>query len=82
MEVVPIDGGFGLLEADVIEAGKRGSVDVGDGVIRDQKMLFPSHENEIWLFQLIVVEMITVEGLGEGVEGVEPTLKIKDELSL
>ena len=37
--VVSLHRGFGLLEADVVEAGKRGSVDVRDSVVWNQEQL-------------------------------------------
>lgn len=38
MVVEPLDGGCGLLEADVIEAGEGSAADVLDGVVWDQEL--------------------------------------------
>jgi len=35
------------LETDVVETGKGGPVDVFDGVVRNQKVFLPPHEDEI-----------------------------------
>ena len=39
MVVVALDGGGGLLEADVVEASEGRTADVFDGVVRYQKLL-------------------------------------------
>lgn len=39
MVIIALDGGGGLLEADVVETSKGGATDVLDGVIRDQELL-------------------------------------------
>lgn len=39
MVIIALDGGGGLLEADVVETSKGGTTDVLDGVIRDQELL-------------------------------------------
>lgn len=44
MVIVPLNSGRGLLETDIIEAGKRGSADVFDSVIWDQKLLLLEQE--------------------------------------
>jgi hypothetical protein len=62
------------LEAGVIEAMKRRSVDVSHGVVGDEKMLFPTHEDVIRIFQAIVVEGIAVERLYVRVERQELAL--------
>lgn len=45
--VVALHDGRRLLKANVIEAGKTGPVDVLYGVVRYQKVLFPSHKHII-----------------------------------
>lgn len=45
MVIVPLNRGRGLLETDIIEAGKRGAADVFDSVIWDQKLLLLEQEN-------------------------------------
>jgi hypothetical protein len=37
--VVPLNGGCGLLEADIVETSKGSTADVFNGVIRDQELL-------------------------------------------
>lgn len=44
MVIVSLNSGRGLLETDIIEAGKRGSADVFDSVIWDQKLLLLEQE--------------------------------------
>ena len=44
MVIVSLHCGFGLLEADVVEAGKRGSVDVRDLVVWNQEQLLCAWE--------------------------------------
>lgn len=39
MVVIALNGGGGLLEADVVETCKGGAADVFDGVIGDQELL-------------------------------------------
>lgn len=39
MVVVPLYGGCGLLEADVVETSEGSTADVFNGVIRDQELL-------------------------------------------
>ena len=39
MEIVSLHRCAGLLETDVVEPGERGTVDVLDGVVRDEKVL-------------------------------------------
>ena len=75
MEVVSLYAGGRLLEADVVEAGKAGAVDVLDGVVRHQKMFFPSHKHIIRLLELFVVETIRIEVLCILIEGQEFALK-------
>lgn len=43
--IVPLNRGRGLLETDIIEAGKRGAADVFDSVIWDQKLLLLEQED-------------------------------------
>ena len=43
MVVVAFNGGLGLLETDVVEPCKRGSVDVSDVVVRNQEQLLQQH---------------------------------------
>ena len=47
MVVISFDAGGWLLETDVVETGKGGPVDVFDGVVRNQKVFLPPHEDEI-----------------------------------
>ncbi len=46
------------------------------GVIRDEKVLFPAHEDKVRLVQLVVVKGVGVERLGILVERDELGLKI------
>ena len=39
MVVVALNGGLGLLEADVVEPSKRGAADVRDTVVRNEEQL-------------------------------------------
>lgn len=61
MIVVALHFRLRLLEADVVEAGKRGSVDVFDGVIGHQKVLLPAHELVVAALQAIVVKVVRIE---------------------
>lgn len=65
MVVVALHFGFRFLEADVIEARKRGAVDVLYGVIGHQEVLFPAHEDVVAALQTVVVEVVRIEGLLE-----------------
>ena len=82
MEVVAFDAWVWLLETDVVEAGEGGAVDVLDGVIWHEKVLFPAHENEVCLFQRIIVEVVGVERLAVLVECNELTLKYKRDKTI
>lgn len=61
MIVVALHFRLRLLEADVVEAGKRGSVDVFDGVIGHQKVFLPAHEHVVAALQAIVVKVVRIE---------------------
>ena len=69
MEVVAFDGGSGLLEADVVESGEGGAADVFDGVIRDEEVLLPTHEDEIRLIECLIIECVRIKGLGILIKG-------------
>ena len=75
VEVVTLDAGGGLLEADVVEPGEAGTVDILDCVVRDQEVLLPPHEHVVRLLQLLIVETIRIEVLGVLVEGKKFALK-------
>lgn len=61
--VVSVYPGGGLLETDVVEPLETGPLDRCYLVVRNQEMLFPSHVHEIRVFDLIVIEIVTVEGV-------------------
>lgn len=46
MVVETLDGGCGLLEADVVETSKGSAADVFDCVVGDEKLLLHSREEE------------------------------------
>lgn len=46
MVVETLDGGCGLLEADVVETSKGSAADVFDCVVGDEKLLLHSRERE------------------------------------
>ena len=76
VEVVTLDAGGGLLEADVVEPGEAGTVDILDCAVRDQEVLLPPHEHVVRLLQLLIVETIRIEVLGVLVEGKKFALKM------
>ena len=49
------------METDVVETGKGGPVDVFDGVVRNQKVFLPPHEDIVRLLQFFIVEAVRVE---------------------
>ena len=50
VEIVSLYTGGRLLEADVVEAGKTGTIDIFDCVIGNQKMFLPPHKHIVRLF--------------------------------
>lgn len=62
MVIVALHFSFRFLEANVVEAGKRGAVDVLDGVIGHQEVLLPAHKHVIAVLQAFVVEIVRIEG--------------------
>lgn len=56
--------GSRLLEANVIESCKGGTVNVLDCVIRNQEVLFPPHEHKVRPLQCLVIERVGVERFG------------------
>ncbi len=73
--VVALNGGRALLEADVVEAGEAGAVDVLNSVVGHQKVFLPAHEHEIRLTHCLVVERVRVERFGVLVERHELALR-------
>lgn len=59
--VVAFDGGGGLLETYVVEAGERCAVYVLYCVIRDEEVFFPSHEYKVCRGERVVVKGVRVE---------------------
>ena len=76
VEVVTLYARGRLLEADVVEPSKAGTVDILDGVVRHKKVFFPSHKHIIRLLELFVVKTIRIEVLCILVEGQEFALKM------
>ena len=61
MVIVAFDGSRTFLEANVIESGKAGPADVLYGVVRDEEVFFPSHENVICFLHHVVVKRVRVK---------------------
>ena len=49
VEIVALYAGGGLLEADVIEAGKTCTIDIFDCVIRNKEVFLPPHKHVVCL---------------------------------
>lgn len=69
MEVVAFHSGGGLLETDVVETSKTCPIYILDSVVRNQEVLFPSHEDEISFSQLFVIEVVRIKSSRILVEG-------------
>ena len=63
MEIIAFDGSGGFLETNIIESGKRGSMNISDSVIRNQKMFLPSHINVIRVLQTLIVKVVRIKVL-------------------
>lgn len=57
MEIDPAYGSFHLIEADIVKALKTGSGNCPHPMIRDQKVLFPPHEDMLTLRKVSVREI-------------------------
>ena len=77
MEVVALDAGSGLLEANVVKAGEAGPVDVLDGVVRHQEVLLPPHEDKVGRVQRVVVKVVRIKGFCILIKSNELALKRK-----
>lgn len=73
--VVSLHECFWFLEADVVEAGKRGTVNIANRMIGHKEVLLPSHEYKVTLLQCIVAEVITIESFLILFECTKSTLK-------
>lgn len=64
MVIVTLDGGRVSDQTNVVESGERSSVYVFDGVIWNQKVFLPSHEQKLIIFdQLFVIELVVVKAV-------------------
>ena len=79
VEIEPIDRGFGLLEAYIVEPCEARAVDVLDLVVGDEEVLLPPHEDKVSLVEGLVVKVVRVEVLCVGDEGVEFALRENEE---
>lgn len=50
-----------FLEAYVIKPSKRSTADVFDGVVGDQELLLPPHEDKVIVLQILVIKVIWVK---------------------
>lgn len=65
MVVVALYLGLLLLKTDVVEAGKRGTINLPYRVIGHQEVLLPPHKHVIAARQPVVVKVVRVEVLGK-----------------
>lgn len=64
MIIETLDRSGRFLEANVVESRERSAVDIFNGMIGDEEVLFPPHKNEVGPLQSFVIKRVRIKSFG------------------